>query len=1391
MKPLRDRIAELPPEKRALLERRLMELVAAERKGPTIRPRDPAAACPLSFSQERLWFLDQLEPGSATYNVPLALRLSGPLDIEALRSALDALVARHEVLRTTFVAEDGHPVQVIASRASVAMDVIDLLSGPAAERESELRGRLDSEARRPFDLARDLMLRAILVRLGDRDHALLLTLHHIASDAWSMSVLTRELGALYSAYARGVPPNLRSLPIQYADVAVWQRQRIHGEMLEAQLRYWRRQLASAPALELPTDRPRPVAQSFRGARASWLLPAPLTEALKVLGRRHRATLFMTLLAAVQTLLHRYTGQSDIVVGSPVAGRTLPETEPLIGFFVNNLVLRGDLSDDPSFGELLRRTRETTIDAYAHQDLPFEKLVEDLKPARNLGRSPLFQVMFALQNVPAASLVFHGLTVEPMAVETGTAKFDLFMSMTETESGLRGRLEYSTDLFDATTITRMQGHLGRLLDGLIAEPEVPISRLSLLTEPERYQLLVAWNATAAPASEVRCLHQLVEAQVARSPDAVAVVSGGDLLTYRALDARATQLARHLRRLGVGPDVLVGVALGRSVDMLVGLLGILKAGGAYVPLEPGHPPERLAYIVADAQVAVLLTQARLRDGLPAPVGPDGRPLMPLVCLEDVLRDDAGRAGAADDDGPLETGVTADSLAYVIYTSGSTGRPKGVEITHRAVANFLASVRTRPGLTAEDVLLAVTTVSFDIAGLELFLPLTVGARVVIATQEVLSDGVRLGQAIGEAGATVMQATPATWRLLLEAGWTGQTGLTVLCGGETLPRDLADALLARCGAVWNLYGPTETTIWSIVHRVERGEGPVPIGRPIANTQVYVLDVAGTPVPIGVRGELYIGGTGVARGYLNRPALTSQRFLPDPFGTEPRARLYRTGDFVRYRSDGALEFLGRADHQVKLRGHRIELGEIEAVLGAHPGVRQVVVVLREDIPGDAHLVAYVVPAVRTPDVGVGASAVSIDSLRHHARQILPAYMVPSALVVLETIPLTPNGKIDRRALPHPKAPSDAGATVLAAPRDALEVLLTKLWQEVLHVSPIGVRDNFFDLGGHSLLAVRLFAKLKRMSGRALPLAALFHAPTIEKLAGILRQDGWAPRWTSLVAIQPRGSRFPLFCIPAHLASVLAFRDLADALGPDQPVYGLEALGWDGRQAPHTRLADMAADYLREIRQVQPQGPYHLWGDCFGGTIALEMAQQLHARGETVGLLAVYQSFGPSGRRRAVQSSGVRRVLERWMRRISSEVEHLRWRPLRVWPRYARERFDRVLVRTWAGVVVALGLGTRATPDYRRMHRAFREAIQHYEPREYAGRIHLFLGSHWHAYRFQDRPGSWRQFARGGLRVHRIKGMPGSDCDLAAQLRTCLQEAHEEMHSASGAGSRRQRGPGG
>ncbi|MBE8992053.1 amino acid adenylation domain-containing protein, partial [Nostoc sp. LEGE 12450] len=1086
-------IAQLSPNIQRLQQQGL------ELSAPPILKRAENAELPLSYAQQRLWFLDQFEPNSASYNIPFGLRLVGTLNVSALEQSLIEIIHRHEALRTNFVTVDGQAAQIIQTEMNWSVAVVDLQHLPQTEQKTAAQQLVQQQAIEPFDLASDALIRATLVMLSPTEQWLSLCMHHVVSDGWSMTVFVQELTTLYNAYSIGQPSlprrgtPLLPLPIQYADFAIWQRQWLVGGVLQNQLSYWKQQLANAPTfLLLPTDRPRPAVQTFNGAYLEFALSVELTQKLVELSQQQGVTLFMTLLAAYNTLLYRYTGQTDILVGTPIANRDRTEIEGLIGFFVNTLVMRTNLAENPTFNELLPRIREMALSAYAHQDLPFEMLVETLQPERDMSHTPLFQVMFALQNAPMSEIELTGLTVSSLPIESSTAKFDLTLSMENTATGLVGAWEYNTDLFDRSTIERMSGHFVMLLESIINNPQQPISKLPLLTQFEQHQLLVEWNNTQAEYPQDKCIHQLFEEQVARTPDAVAVVFENQQLTYQQLNCRANQLAHYLQSLGVGADVLVGICVERSLEMVVGLLGILKAGGAYVPLDPEYPTERLSFMLEDAQVQVLLTQQHLVKALP-------QSQVELVCLDSdwFLMSHLSQEN-------LITSVQASNLAYVIYTSGSTGKPKGTMILHQGVVNYLFWCIQAYAVGNGDGAPVQSSFAFDATVTSLFSPLIVGKQVVVLPQqqeiEALCDVLQSGYHF-----SLVKLTPAHLELLnqiLPSQKVAQTKALVI-GGEQL--------LGKTIELWrqntpstrliNEYGPTETVVGCCIYEVTNQtsllEG-ILIGRPIANTQIYILDQNLQPVPVGVPGELHIGGAGLARGYLNRPELTQEKFIPNPFeeagGRRQKAggsRLYKTGDLARYLPDGNIEYLGRIDNQVKIRGFRIELGEIEAVLSQHKDVQANCVIAREDNRGDKRLVAYIVPQKeQTPTVSV---------LRNFFKEKLPDYMVPSAFVTLDSLPLTPNGKIDRRALPAPEPSSELSENYVA-PRTPLEEILAQIWVQVLKVELVGRHDNFFELGGHSLLATQLISRVRSSLKVELPLRSLFATPTIAQLAPLIQQ---------------------------------------------------------------------------------------------------------------------------------------------------------------------------------------------------------------------------------------------------------------------------------------------------
>jgi amino acid adenylation domain-containing protein len=1086
MSDIAKQISGLSIEKRQLLERYL-KTAGLNLTNTVILPQSRETnRFPLSFAQQRLWFLDQLEPNTAVYNIPDMHYFTGALNLDALERSVSEIVRRHETLRTTFHIVDGEPAQVIAAAQPQKIEVIDLSHLPEPEREAKAQRMADEEANQPFDLTRGPLFRFRLVKLAEEEHILLFTMHHIISDGWSLGVLGRELSALYQAYSAGQSSPLDELTIQYADFAVWQRQWLQGEVLEKQLAYWREQLGGdVPTLELLTDRPRPAIQTYRGGAVDLDLSGEVRDRLKQIGLESGASLFMTLLAGFNIFLWRYSQQQDILVGSPIANRNRVEVEGLIGFFVNTLVLRSKVRSGMSFREFLVQVKETTLGAYGHQDVPFERLVEELQPERSLNRQPLFQVLFTLQT--SEELKLDGLELSWMDTNRELVKFDLSLFVSETKNGMYSWFAYNSDLFDVSTVARMLKHFHTLLEDIAAKPDARLSELSLMTSEERQQL-EQWNQTQTEYERDKCVHQLVELQAERRPDAVAVVHGEKQISYGELNHRANQLAHYLRKHGVGLETRVGVLMERSVEWIVALLGILKAGGVYVPLDGSYPAQRLRFMVEDAAVRLLLTESG----------------QPNLDAEEVVYLDAGWEWLESESGEnLEHVTQAEDLAYLMYTSGSTGQPKGVGVTHRAI-NRLVSNTNYVKFDENDRVAQISNASFDAATFEIWGALLNGSRLVVLEKETALSPAELGRKLVDQQISVLFLTTA---LFNHVGQTqpeifGSLNYMVFGGDAVDARSVQRVLEAgKPRHLVNGYGPTEGTTFTTAYEateVDIGARTIPIGRALSNTEVWVLDQQGWMAPVGVVGELCIGGDGLARGYLGRPELTAEKFVPHPYSREAGARLYRTGDLVRYRSDGNIEFLRRMDQQVKVRGFRVELGEIESVLNQYWAIRESVVVDTKDSSGNTRLIAYIVF-----EDGVEATASEILAL---LQEKLPSYMLPSAFVTIEEIPLTANGKLDRRALPQPEQ-NDVGVSFVA-PRSEMEKLVADIWREILGIKQVGVESNFFDLGGHSLLATRVMNRIRERCGIELPLRVLFETPTVASLAARLEEV--QPRDTEL-----------------------------------------------------------------------------------------------------------------------------------------------------------------------------------------------------------------------------------------------------------------------------------------
>ncbi|AFY92127.1 non-ribosomal peptide synthetase [Chamaesiphon minutus] len=1394
---------------------------------------------PTSFAQQRLWFLDRLAPGNPFYNVSTALRLEGAIDFTALEQTFNEIVRRHETLRTTFVVVDGQPLQAISPSLSIQLPLIDLRNFESQARELQLRQIATAEARQPFDLTTGPLLRVKLLQLDDVEYVLLLNFHHIVADGWSIGVLIRELGILYKAFASGDRHHkafalLPELPIQYADFAQWQREwlqelDVNGcSPLQTQLAYWQHQLDDIPVLNLPTDRPRPAVPSYKGAKQVLELSPSLSQALEALSYREGVTLFVTMLTAFETLLYRYTQQENIAIGSPIANRNRSELEGIIGFFVNSLVLRTDCSGQPTFRELLHRVREVTLGAYAHQDLPFEKLVEELHPERDLSYHPLFQVAFSFQNTPISTLELPGVTVSlldldatttsqrlevvasdaksayadyedwdlecvnsPGDCHTTTAKLDLEFHLWQDLGSIKGQMVYSTDIFDDVTITQMLGHFQTLLASIIANPEQRISAVAILSAIERQQLLIDWNDTKKEYPN-ECFHQLFEERVRETPDAIALVFNQQQLTYRDLNIYANQLAHCLQELGIVPDRLVGICLDRSPETIVAILGILKAGGAYLPLDPSLPQERLNLMLADAGVSVLITRshsiARFENFL-----------QPIIDLD---RDSASIRQYSPEN--LTNCVTLDNLAYVIYTSGSTGQPKGVAIEHRGLSN-LAQVQIEVfNIQPSHRILQFASLSFDASIFEIVMALQSGATLDLATKESLLPGRPLLELLRDRAITHVTLPPAVLAVLPLASLPALQ--TIICAGEPCPADMINRWWQPQRQFFNAYGLTEATVWSTIAEIKSTSAQISIGRPISNTQIYILDKHLEPVPIGIDGELYIGGDGLGRGYINRPELTAKHFIANPFDDRQAARLYKTGDLARYRSrsvlcgesDGNIEFLGRSDDLVKVRGFRIELSEIETAIRRYPQVQTVVVIDRDNSYGDKYLIAYIVPNIETPNF--------IFSLRKLLTEKLPEYMMPKAFVILDTLPLTASGKIDRDALVK-IAPAQEIDREFIAPRTPTESTLAQIWAEVLNIDRVGIYDNFFDLGGDSLLTVRLLQQISEQLNYELPLASLFLNPTIESLATCLSSSPDNLARSPLVAIQPDGSSPAFFCVHPIFGVIFPYYELAAQLGKDRPFYALQPIGLDGKTPPLTRIEDMAAHYIEALRSVQPHGPYYLGGWSFGGWVAFEMAQQLQQAGQEVALLAVLDTLAPIPGHVSL-GHGLKFMLTtaaRYIWPFFLDYVYLIIAIVKQQIQSLRDRFPILnKILRYSGWEWLMQSRSRSAPPRRsqqnttvnpskesqlrilselaivpmlRVFYANSQAALDYVPQAYSSRINLFRTKDRSSLSKEDPSLSWDRLAQGGTEIHHL---PGNHLTmlrkphiqvLAAQLKACIDKA--------------------
>ncbi len=1356
----------LPPKKQQLLDKLLKERQLVQPSHQRIKPRGNKSPAPMTYAQQRLWFLYQLEGQGVVYNTPFAFHLQGELNLAALKNSFVRLAQRHEILRTHFDLVSGQPMQVIEADARIVFLYLDLRGFPETHRPTQLHENIQREANTPFDLRRSPLWRVKILQVADQEFVLLLNFHHAIFDEWSQEIFLAELNAIYQAECSSSALQLEEAPLQYADFAIWHMEYLQSEEVQAQLSYWKQKLADYAGLNFPLDYPRPPVQSFRGGRVSRMLPMHVVEALKKLSREEGVTFFSTVLAAFFVLLYRYTGQTDLLIGTPVANRHHAQVEKMIGFFLNTLVIRADLSGSPSFREAVRRVGHVVFEALSNQDMPFERLVDELKLERSLSHHPIFQIAFAYHPPARTSLALKGMLVQPMTLDFGWSKFDLTLFASETEHGLRLSFEYSRDLFKPATIERMLNHLSAILTAASLNADLAINEIPLLSEDERKTVLYEWNDRQRHVPRQVGIHRLVEARVTMQPQAIALEHGEARWSYAELNARANQLARYLVRQGMKPQDGVAVCMPRGEKMVLAWLGILKAGGVYIPLDATYPEERLRFMLRDSQARMLIVDGEKPQGIG-----QGIDILDLQTIwQALLREEVDN---------LDVDLSEEALAYVMYTSGSTGEPKGIGIPHQAIIRLVVNTDYKR-IDAGERVAQASNASFDAATFEVWGALVNGGVVVIVETEELLDVERLAQRIQGGEIEVLFVTTALFNQIAGVKPEAFNGLKcLLFGGEAVTPGWVRAVLSAAPPLrlLHVYGPTESTTfatWYEVHEVPSEALTIPIGGPIANTRVYVLDDWLQPVPIGVAGELYIGGDGLAHGYHSRPKETAERFLPDPFSGIAGARMYATGDMVRWNEAGAIEFIGRRDTQVKLRGYRIELGEVESALQKQNGVKQVVAMVREDRPGDKRLVAYV----------VSEEGVDEDRLRRALKGYLPEYMLPSAIVFMPSLPLTPNGKVDRNALPPPiKATSSRS---YQPPRNEDERALVEIWQQVLGEKEIGVEDNFFDLGGNSLLAIHLFSLIEERFKRSLPLATLFQHPTIAELAIRLQQAEELGQWATVVPIQPQGHRPPFFCVHTFGGEVVNFAPLAKFMGEDQPFYGLQARGLDGRQEPHTSIEEMAAYYLQAMRAVQAKGPYYLGGYCFGGVVAYEMACQLQAIGEEVALLAIIDAYAPLQEGRQKPKWNLRRMIRYaanlpfWLRDFIAmglgDMRVVVKRRLKIIRKQINALLGKPMERLTPQEVIGMDLSQGPAHRVRLMELHMR-AILDYRPQLYAGGVTVLRVRRLPLFKLYDQDVGWSQLVSGDVKVRIVPGAhhnileAGYARDLARELRAAMDEA--------------------
>jgi len=1320
----------------------------------------------LSPGQKRLWFVENFEPGSRAYNLPFDYRILGELNTAILEKSFQELINRHESLRTVLKSEEGIPFQKVLDSFVFKLLVENLEKLPESDRNNAVSEHSMENEIHNFDLETGPLFVVKLLKIRTNEWLLLLNIHHAISDGWSVKILVDELGLIYTALKQKMEINLPALPITYTDFSIWQNEWLKGADCKKELDFWINELKGAPdLLQLPMDFQRPKNQTYDGDEVNFILDQQTTQQLRSFSQEHKGSLFLTLLSIFNTLISRYASQEEFLIGIPIAGRIYEEQESLVGMLINNFPIRITPLDQMTFPEMYEMCRKKFFKAYENQQLPIDRIVEELKVTRTPNISPLFQVMFNLLDMFNEEILLDDSSMVMVDKRRHIAQFDLSLHIYETSKQLNCVIEYNTNLFKRNRIDRMTGHFMELVTSLMNNPDQKIKQIPLLTENEKKVILGDWNATNVDFPENQCIHQLFEIQAAKTPDKVVLRDEKRQMTYTGLNQKANKLARHLHNSGAIEGSLVAICMERGTDILVALLAVQKSGCTYIPLDPIYPKDRLALILEDGNPVLMITERKLLASLPETSAKN-------IFIEEVeaYQNESGEN--------TDFKVSPETIAYLIYTSGSTGKPKGVQIPQRALVNFIASMAKKPGIVTDDIMLAVTTISFDIAGLELYLPITYGASVFVASHETSMNPDLLIQRIEDTGATILQATPVTFRMLNSAEWIGSKKLKILCGGEAMPKELAYDLIRKCKELWNMYGPTETTVWSTVEKVVINDndktGYINLGKPIDNTFIYVLNPEFQPVPVGYPGELFIGGDGLAKGYFNLPEMTKDKFLPDPFSKVSGARMYRTGDLVQQTEEGKLEFLNRVDSQVKIRGFRIELGEIESALTQWETIKDNVVIVREDTPCDKKLVAYIIKK----DQG----ETDLAELRQFLKTKIPDYMVPTAFVFIEQFPLTPNGKIDRKALPSPQEVAPQEAKAYTGPRTLIEKKLAKIWEDVLKVPRVGIDENFFEIGGHSMLAVTLMVKIEKELGTRLPLSVLFDHSNIEEMAKLLDKKEDQVSWGSLVPIRSKGSKKPLYLVHGAGLNLLLYTTIVAHLDPDQPVFGLQAKGLDGVDEPLYTIEGIAAYYNAEIMKVDKSGSYALAGFSMGGQLAYEMAKQMVEAGHKVTFLGVFDTVTENASDMHIP------ILKRYYLRLDRLVHQVAWitgtfikMPGSKKFEFAKAKYKSIKQKITKDDYklkpegVSVGKQSELPKYLHKVHKANYIALEKYILPPYPGRLHLFRAMDQKFYIKDPVYYGWDEFVKEVVILH-IPGehstifAPPNDKLFARELQKCLDE---------------------